>query len=53
MRVSVVPGKFMLRIGKGTLKVLEARFGFKNNIGFFWVLQISRVKCCAIVVLDI
>ena len=35
MRVSVVPGKLMLLIGKDTLKVLEARFDLKNNIGFF------------------
>ena len=34
MRVSVVPGKLMLLIGKDTLKVLEARFDLKNNIGF-------------------
>ena len=35
MRVSVVPGKLMLLIGKNTLKVLEARFDLKNNIGIF------------------
>ena len=35
MRVSVVPGKLMLLIGKDTLKVLEARFGLENNIGVF------------------
>ena len=31
----VVPGKLMLLIGKDTLKVLEARFNLKNNIGNF------------------
>ena len=35
MRVSVVPGKLMLLIGKDTLKVVEARFDLKNNIGIF------------------
>ena len=35
MRVSVVPGKLMLLIGKGTLNVLEARLDMKNNIGIF------------------
>ena len=35
MRVSEVPGKLMLLIGKDTLKVLEARFDLKNNIGIF------------------
>ena len=35
MRVFVVPGKLMLLIGKDTLKVLEARFDLKNNIGIF------------------
>ena len=33
--VSVVPGKFMLLMGKDTLNVLEARFDLKNNIGIF------------------
>ena len=33
MRVFVVPGKLILLIGKDTLKVLEARFDLKNNIG--------------------
>ena len=31
-----------LLIGKDTLKVLEARFDVKNNIGFFQVLEILR-----------
>ena len=35
MRVSVVPGKLMLLIGKDTLKVLEARSDLKNDIGIF------------------
>ena len=35
MRVSVVPGKLMLLIGRDTMKVLEARFDLKNNIGIF------------------
>ena len=35
MRVSVVPGKLMLLIGTDTLKVLEARFDFRNKIGIF------------------
>ena len=35
MRVSVVPRKLMLLIGKDTLKVLEAKFGLNNNIGIF------------------
>ena len=35
MRVSVVPGKLMLLIGKVTLKVLEARFDLKNNSCIF------------------
>ena len=30
-----VPGKLLLLIGKDTLKVLEARFDLKNNIGNF------------------
>ena len=34
MRVPVVPGELMLLICKDTLKVLEARFDLKNNIGF-------------------
>ena len=33
MGVSAVPGKLMLLIGKDTLKVLEARFDLKNNVG--------------------
>ena len=36
----------MLLIGKDTLKVLEARFDLKNNIGFFCVLEILRAECC-------
>ena len=32
-RVSVVPGKLVLLIGKDTLKVLEARNDLKHNIG--------------------
>ena len=35
MRVSEVPGKLMLLTSKDTLKVLEARFDLKNNIGIF------------------
>ena len=35
MRVSVVPGKFMLLIGKDTLNVLDARLDLKHNIGIF------------------
>ena len=35
MRVSVLPGKLMLLIGKDTLKVLEGRFDLKNNIDIF------------------
>ena len=35
MRVSVVPGKLMLLIGKDTLKVFEGRIDLKNNIGMF------------------
>ena len=35
MRISVVPGKLVLLIGKDALKVLEARFDLKNNIGIF------------------
>ena len=35
MRVSVVPGKLMLLIGKDTLKILEARFDLKSNIWNF------------------
>ena len=35
MRVSVVPRKLMLLIGKDTLKVFEARLGLENNIGCF------------------
>ena len=35
MRVSVVLGKLVLLRGKDTLKVLEARFGLKNNFGIF------------------
>ena len=46
MRVSVVPEKLMRLIGKDTLKVLEAPFGLKNNIGIFQVLEILRAKCC-------
>ena len=34
MRLSVVLRKLLL-IGKDTLKVLEARFDLKNNIGIF------------------
>ena len=45
--------KLMLLIGKDTLKVLEARFDLKNNLGFFRVLEIFRVKCCEKVVRDI
>ena len=46
MFVSVVPGKLMLLIGTDTLKVVEARFGLKNNIGIFQVLEILTAKCC-------
>ena len=35
MRVSVVPRKLMLLIGKDTLKVLETRFNVENHIGIF------------------
>ena len=35
MRVSVVPRKLLLLIGKDTLKVFEARLGLENNIGCF------------------
>ena len=35
MRVSEVPGKFVLLRGKDSLKVLETRFDLKNNIGIF------------------
>ena len=46
MRVSVVPGRLMLLIGKDTLKVLEARFDVKNNIGFFPGTGDFQGKCC-------
>ena len=55
MRVSVAPGKLTLLIGKDTLKVLEARFGLKDNIGIFpgaGDMEISMEKCCETVVLD-
>ena len=35
MRVSLVPVRLMLLIGMDTLKVFEARFDLKNNIGIF------------------
>ena len=44
MRVSVVPGKLMLFIGEDTLKVLEARFDLKNDIGIFPALEIFEGK---------
>ena len=52
MRVSVTPRKLMLLIGKDTLRVSEARFDLKNNIGFFWVLEIFSAKCCEKVAQD-
>ena len=45
MRVSAVPGNLMLLIGRDTLKVLEARFDLKNNIGIFPVLETLIAKC--------
>ena len=43
----------MLLIGKYTLKVLEARFDLKNNIGIYPGLEISKEKNCEKVVQDI
>ena len=53
IRVSVVPGRLMLLIGKDTLHVLEARFDLRTRLDFFWVLEIFWVKCCENIVRDI
>ena len=45
MRVSVVPRKLMLLIGKDTLKE-KARFDLQNNIGNFPGARIVRAECC-------
>ena len=48
MRVSIVPGKLILLIGKDTLKVLVARdLIFRVMLEFFWTLEISEAKYCA------
>ena len=47
MRVSIVPGKLMLLIGKDTLKVLEARdLICRVMLEVFWALEISEAKYC-------
>ena len=53
MRVSAVPVKLKLLIGKDILKVLEARFDLKLTAVFFSVLETFKEWSCKKVGLDI